>query len=265
MRFLFNKDYYIKFLFRIKTQKVLKMDKNLENCRILEINQFKSLFSNLTISLKDMEEMDEEIRVIDILNHYRFKTLPKTIQNRCKTAKITDFGVVKGKETDMRFITFNFDNKTVELISKYFQSSDRTFRKYKVEFSKAERSLLWKLKNTEKLLPDHRNEVDTREAIDLNSIIRELPEYEEFKNEKQHKPTEYEVGMEIKRRKAREHSEKQKLTILHNRWRLLGMPEIKPSVKEVKIKPDTEFLKNSVEVKQGALVFNGLGEFKRAG
>lgn len=232
----------------------------------LEINQFKFLFADLTISLKDMEDLENEIMVIDLINHYRFKTLPKKVQNKCKTAKITDFKVIKGKGTDLRFVNFTMDKRTVELITTYFRSSDRSYRKYKVEFNKSERSLLWKLKNTGKLLPDHRNEVDTREAIDLNGITRELPEYEEFKNTKQAKPTEYEVGMEIKRRKAKEHKKKQELIIINNRWRLLGMPNIQTICKkEVKVKLDTEFLKNSVEVKQGGIVFNGLGEFKRAG
>lgn len=255
----------MRFLFRIKTSKSDTMEIEENKLSKLEINQFKFLFADLTISLKDMEDLENEIRVVDLINHYRFKTLPKKVQNKCRTAKITDFKVVKGKGTDLRFITFTMDNRTVELISTYFRGSDRSYRKYKVEFNKAERSLLWKLKNTDELLPDHRNEVDTREAIDLNGITRELPEYEEFKNAKQAKPTEYEVGIEIKRRKAREHKKKQELIIINNRWRLLGMPNKTICKKEEVKKPDTEFLKNSVEVKQSGIIFNGLGEFKRAG
>lgn len=252
------------------------MDKNLEKLlifidpvrdyRMLEFNEFKSLFADLTISLKDMEELEEEIRVLDLLNHYRFKTLPKSIQNKCKTAKIKDFAVIKGKGTDLRFVTFTLDEKSFEIISDYFRAYDRTYRRYKVEFSKAERSLLWKLKNTNKVLSDHRNEVDTRESIDLNGITRELPEYKEFENPKQQKLTEYEVRMEANKRRRAKRAQKNKLTVLKNRWRLLGMPNMKTICKEKEVKkPDTEFLKNSVEVKQGGIVYNGLGEFKRAG
>lgn len=210
--------------------------------RILEINDFRFLFNGFTIGLKDLKTLSGEIRVLDLLNPYRIKTLDKTSKARAKDAIIKDFSVIKSEKTDIYFIKFTLSEKALNFILRYFRGSDRTFRKYKVEFSKSERSLLWKLKNSKSLKFNHKDWTDE--------------EYEAFENPIQNLPTEWDY-------KKDEYEERRRLFLLNRKARKY-MREFKklPKVPQEK-KPKTEFLKNSIEVKQGGIVFNGLGEIKR--
>ena len=113
----------------------------------MEINNFRTLFCGFIISLHDLKETDGFVPLVEILNPYRLKILPMGAKNTVKHAKINILSISKGFNTDLVFIEFQLDNKAVEFIFKSLRPSDRSYRKYKLEFSKAERSLLWKIKN----------------------------------------------------------------------------------------------------------------------
>lgn len=113
----------------------------------IELNEFRKLFNGFTVGLRDLKELEGNIKVIDILNPYKLKILPKNVEMMAKNAEITNFKVIHGKNTDLFFVQFELSRKALTIIERIFKPSDRSYRKYKVEFSKKERSLLWKLKN----------------------------------------------------------------------------------------------------------------------
>lgn len=207
----------------------------------LESNEFRFLFNSFTVGLKDLKELKGKIRVLDLLSPYRLKTLDNTARVRAKDALITNFEVIKGENTDIYFIRFKLSKKAIDFILRYFRGFDRTYRKYKVEFSKNERSLIWRLKNNEPLTFNNKDWTDE--------------EYEKYENPIQHLPTEWDYKMMIKEEKKRNFLIRREIKKYRQEFKTL--PKVEP---QKQISKNT--LKN-LEIKQGGVVYNGFKEVKR--
>lgn len=115
--------------------------------KIIELNGLRNLFCGFLVGFKDLRETDDFVPLIEVLNPYRLKILPIGAQNMVKHAKINIKSISRGFGTDLIFIEFQLDKQAVDFIYKTLRPSDRSYRKYKLEFSKSERSLLWRLRN----------------------------------------------------------------------------------------------------------------------
>lgn len=113
----------------------------------MEINAFRALFCSFVVGLKDLQPTNGFVPLVEVLNPYRTKILPTGAKNAIKYAHINIKSISRGFNTDLIFIEFQLDNKAVDFIYKSLRPSDRSYRKYKLEFTKTERSLLWKLRN----------------------------------------------------------------------------------------------------------------------
>lgn len=116
----------------------------------LEINNFRRYFGDFIIGLRELEPTNGFKPLTEILNPYRIKILPKSAQNRAKKAKIDIYLIEKGFGTDLIFVSFYISPEAMDWISSFIRPFDGAYKKYKIEFSKTERSLLWKLKNQPK-------------------------------------------------------------------------------------------------------------------
>lgn len=113
----------------------------------IELNNLRTLFCGFLVGLSDLKTTNGFVPLIEVLNPYRLKVLPIGAQNAVKKAKINILSISKGFGTDTVFIEFQLDNKALDFIFKTLRPSDRAYRKYKLEFTKSERSLIWRLRN----------------------------------------------------------------------------------------------------------------------
>lgn len=113
----------------------------------MEIKTFRDLFVGLIVGLRDLNKTNGFVPLVEVLNPFKIKILSKGAQTMCKKAQINIISIEKGLNTDLVFIEFQLDKKAVDLIYNTLRPSDRSYRKYKLEFSKFERSLLWKIRN----------------------------------------------------------------------------------------------------------------------
>lgn len=113
----------------------------------MELNQLRTIFCGFLVGFKDLKQTNGFVPLIEVLNPYRLKILPIGAQKMVKDAQINIKSISKGFGTDLIFIEFQLDDKAVDFIYKTLRPSDRSYRRYKLEFSKFERSLLWQIKN----------------------------------------------------------------------------------------------------------------------
>lgn len=212
-----------------------------------EYKQFCTLFCNFNVGMKDLKEITGKTSVTDILNPYRCKILKSDDLNQLKTLKLNDFNVFKGLNTDLVFISFKTDKNTMNSLIRIFNGSNRAYRKYKHEFTKKERSLLFKLKNTDKYEYNHRDCISESLQIDLNGEYSVLPLENTYKNPIQTFESEYQFKSRKKREKWAEIKRKQQIrsnAIKALRlWKTIKMPRLPRYKKEKKEKFNLETLK----------------------
>lgn len=138
----------MRFLFRIKTQNEGIDKMKVSQMKRIEINAFRALFCNFIVGLKDLTETNGFVPLVEVLNPYKLKILPIGARNHAKSARINIKSIFKLYGRDLVFIEFQLDSRGVDFINKVLKPSDRSYRKYKLEFSKYERSLLWRIRNT---------------------------------------------------------------------------------------------------------------------
>lgn len=213
----------------------------------LEFKAFCKMFYYFTVSIKILKELNGDISVFDVLNHYKTKTLTDRDLYKLKDVKLYNFKCFKGVNTDLMFISFKISNIDLNKVNAVFNPSNRTYRKYKYEFSKFERSLIFKLKNTDKYEYNHKDCISESLQIDLNGEYSVLPLEKTYINTSQNFETEYEFKKRKKEEKWKEIKRKQKLkseAIKSLRlWKKIEMPRLPWYKKEKKEKFNPETLK----------------------
>lgn len=196
----------------------------------LEFKSFCKLFYYFTFSMGVLEQLDGEISIFEILNQYRLKTLKNKDIEKIEDIKLYNFKVFKGLNTDLVFITFKIRPLDLNRIQAVFHPIDRSFRRYKVEFTKTERSLLFKLKNNSHYEYNHRDCISEAVQIGLDGEYSLSPLEETYKNETQSFETEYEFKARKKKEKWDEIKRKQSLRADGMKalrlWVKLGMPRL---------------------------------------
>lgn len=212
-----------------------------------EYKQFCKMFYYFTVSMKILKELNGNISVFDVLNHYKIKILNDKELNQIKDIILYDFKVFKGFETDLVFIEFKISKLDLYRLKNCFNSSDRAYRKYKFEFSKFERSLLFKLKNTDFYEYNNRDCISESLQIDLNGEYSVLPLEETYENPIQTFESEYEFKSRKKREKWAEIKRKQQIrsnAIKALRlWKQIKMPRLPEAKKKSKQKITVNDLK----------------------
>ena len=196
----------------------------------LEFKNFCKLFYYFTVSMKILEQLEGEISIFDVLNHYRMKTLKNEDIEAIKDVKLYEFGLFKGLNTDLVFVTFKIRPLHLNRIKAVFNPSDRSFRRYKTEFTKTERTLLFKLKSNNEYEYNHRDYISNSMQLDLNGKIVYSPFEQTYENSKQTFESEYEFKTRKKREKWSEIKEKQAMRADARKalwlWRKIKMPRL---------------------------------------
>lgn len=196
----------------------------------LEFKSFCKLFYYCTVNMNVLEQLSDEISIFDILNQYRIKTLKDKDIEKIKDIRIYDFGIFKGLNTDLVFVTFKIKPLHLNRLETVFNPSDRSFRRYKTEFTKSERKLLFKLKNNDAYEYNHRDCISNAMQLNLNGEMVFSSFEKTYENSKQTFESEYEFKSRKKREKWAEIKRKKELRSTAIKalrlWVKLQMPKL---------------------------------------
>lgn len=219
---------------------------NLNKC-IFEYKEFTKFFYFYTVSMKVLKDLNGTVEVLDILNHYRIRLLSDNELELLKDIKLFNFKVFKGLNTDLVFISFEVKNLDLLRLKNIFNSNNRAYRKYKHEFTKSERSLLFKLKNNDAYEYNHKDCTSNALQLDLNGRMVYSAFEETYENSKQSFESEYDFKKRMESEKWDKVKKQQSLradAIKGLRlWKKLGMPRLPRPEKKSKQKVTENDLK----------------------
>lgn len=216
---------------------------NLNKC-VFEYKEFTKFFYFYTVNMKVLKDLNGNIEVLDILNHYRIKLLSDNDLEIIKDIKLFNFDVFKGLNTDLVFISFEIKNLDLLRLKHIFNPTNRAYQKYKHEFTKTERRLLFKLKNSNVYEYNHKDCISNALQLDLNGEMVYSPLEETYENSKQSFESEYDFK---KRRESEKWSEIKRMQSVKAEaikalrlWKQIKMPRLPKAKKKSrqKITPD---------------------------
>lgn len=212
---------------------------NLNKC-VFEYKEFTKFFYFYTVSMKVLKNLSGNIEVLDILNHHRVKLLSDNDLEIIKHIKLKQFDVFKGLNTDLVFISFEIKNLDFLRLKNIFNSNNRAYRKYKHEFTKTERQLLFKLKEHKKYKYNHKDCISESLQMDLNGEYAVLPLEETYENLKQNFESEYDFKKRMESEKWNKIKKQQSLRAdaikALRLWKKIKMPRLPRQEKKSKQK-----------------------------